>query len=368
MNKDSVTRIRWIDTKRFTSDFAKINILFWSLIAIINYFQDVLLLYEEKKDNIWSFAAIFSLGWLIWAALTPLIVRLAIQFPMTWKGMYKSFLIHFGLCTSFVAIHNLLEFLSIEFMIGTVFPQHANDVYLPGHLASSIHSEYIIYFLIVGGTQRFKLYGAFQKNKEETYHLKEQLSAAQLMTLRMQLHPHFLFNTHHTISALILKNENDRAIQMLTRLSDLLRKSLEKTKSDFIPLQQELEMVLLYMEIQKVRFQERLKFILDVDPATNSVLVPSFFLQPLIENAVIHGIEPLAREGEIKLVINKTSENRLFISLEDNGVGMNDSKSDGIGLSNTKSRLSQLYKEKFLFSIRSDKYNKGTCINIEIPI
>jgi two-component system, LytTR family, sensor kinase len=353
---------------RLLSDFTKINLVFWVVIALINYFQDVYLLSIQENDNAWTFAAIFSFDWPLWAALTPFIVKLAIRYPMTWSSMYKTLSRQFALATFFVALHAVVEFLIIGFLISDLLARHAEDVYLPDYFMASIHSRYIVYFLIVGGVQRFELYYRYQQSEVEASRLKEQLSAARLETLRMQLQPHFLFNTHHTISGLILKNENNRAIQMIARLSDLLRKSLEKSKTDFIPLYQELEMVSSYMDIQQVRFRERLKFFLQVDPEVNDVLVPSFFLQPLIENAVMHGIEPSHENGEIRLSISKTEDNRLSICLEDNGVGVSKAGSEGIGLSNTKSRLEQLYKGHYLFTIQPITENKGTRINIEVPL
>ncbi len=358
----------WTQNRRFISDFTRINFFFWAVIAIINYFQDALLLKIEENESPWSFAAIFSFDWPLWAAFTPFIIRLATRYPLTWKGMYKSFSIQFGLAILFVAAHTIVESLIIEFLVHLIFPQHSEEIYLPGYLMASIHSKFIVYFLIIGGVSRFELYTSYQRSQVQTSRLKEQLSAAQLEALRMQLQPHFLFNTHHTISGLILKNENSRAIQMLMRLSDLLRKSLEKSKTDFIPLNQELEMVFSYMEIQKVRFQDQLNFSLQQDPTTNNVLVPSFFLQPLIENAVIHGIGKSSDKGEIKLSISKTAANRLSICLEDHGVGINKLSPEGIGLSNTRSRLDQLYKGKYILEIEPLEKTKGTRINIEVPL
>jgi len=368
MNEPSANKIHWFGNRNLISDFTKINLLFWGVIALINYFQDVFLLKNQENENAWSFAAIFSFDWLLWAAITPFIIKLAIRYPMTWSGMYQTLSRQFVLATFFVALHTITEFLIIEFLINDIFQQYAEDIYLPGYFMASIHSRYIVYFLIIGGVHRFELYNRYQQSEVQASRLKERLSAAQLETLRMQLQPHFLFNTHHTISGLILKNENKRAIQMLTRLGDLLRKSLEKSKTDFIPLYQELEMVSAYMEIQQVRFQERLKFFLQADPAVNDVPVPSFFLQPLIENAVIHGIEPSSQNGEIKLSLSKTNNNKLSICLEDNGVGISTAGSDGIGLSNTKSRLKQLYKDDYAFNLQSIGENKGIRINIEVPL
>jgi two-component system LytT family sensor kinase len=358
----------WNSNNHFLSDFTRVNILFWGIIALINYFQDVLLLTIEENENPWSFAAIFSFDWPLWAAFTPFIIKLGRRYPLTWRNMYVSTSRQFGLATLFVIGHTVFEFLIIEFLVHGIFPQYGEEVYIPGYFMASIHSRYIVYFLIIGAIQRFELYSRYQTAEVKAAQLREQLSAAQLESLRMQLQPHFLFNTHHTIASLILKNENNRAVQMISRLSDLLRKSLEKTKTDLIPLYQELEMVSAYMDIQQVRFQERLKFFLVIDPSVKDAQVPSFFLQPLIENSVIHGIEPSSEKGEIKLSIDKTVENRLSICLEDNGIGLTEIRSEGIGLTNTKSRLEHLYKGRYSFKMGPGKNNKGTRINIEVPI
>src|SRR5690349_12257931 len=137
-------KIQWFKKENLISDFTKINILFWSVIALINYFQDVFLLKAEENEHAWSFAAIFSFDWPLWAALTPFIIKLAVRYPMTWKGMYKTLSIQFGLATFFVAMHTLTEFLIIEFLTNSIFPHHAQDIYLPGYFMASIHSRYIV--------------------------------------------------------------------------------------------------------------------------------------------------------------------------------------------------------------------------------
>ena len=359
--------LHWTKDQRFLSDFTKINLLFWGFIALINYFQDAVLLTLEGNSSPWSFSAIFSSDWPLWAALTPFIIRLAVRYPMTWKGMYSSFSIQFGLATLFVIVHTILEFLIIELLVYTIFPQHASTVYLPGYFMASIHSRYIVYFLLVGGIQRFELYSKYRRAEVEAAQLKEQLTSSQLEALRMQLQPHFLFNTHNTIVSLLLRKENEKGMKMLMVLSDLLRNTLEKSKNELITVSQELEIIKLYMNIQQIRFNDRLKFIIEADRNVYNLRIPSFLLQPLIENAVIHGIEPQLSEGEIRLIIKKVDDESLSIQILNNGVGWSDIHVENQGLSNTRSRLNQLYGSNYTFEISCGENHQGTLVQIQFP-
>ncbi|MDQ2793021.1 MAG: histidine kinase, partial [Bacteroidota bacterium] len=150
--------------------------------------------------------------------------------------------------------------------------------------------------------------------------LKAQLSGAQLQALKMQLNPHFLFNTHHAIVGLILEEENERAIDMVTALSDLLRAVIANDDAQLIPLREELQFVTKYLHIQQIRFQDRLHVELAIAPDTRDCLFPQFLLQPLVENAMVHGIEQLAGEALVRIEALREGE-QLRVEVRDNGRG-----------------------------------------------
>jgi hypothetical protein len=194
--------------------------------------------------------------------------------------------------------------------------------------------------------------------------LTARLAQAELQALKMQLHPHFLFNTLNAIYN--LAPENSRKTQlMIARLSDLLRLSLDHVSSNLITLQQELEFLDCYLEIEKTRFEERLKVIEEIDPEALDASVPNLFLQPLVENAIRHGISKKASGGSVAIRAAKAGH-RLTITITDDGrSSATGSKPSGIGLSNTRARLTQIFASDYRFEVQATP--EGTRVLIDIP-
>jgi len=180
--------------------------------------------------------------------------------------------------------------------------------------------------------------------------LNAQLARAQLQSLKMQLHPHFLFNTLHAISELI--HENTYAAEsMVLGLSQLLRMSLDTSTSVEVPLRQELRFTEIYLSIEKMRFDDRLEIELDIDDDVQDAMVPSLILQPLLENAITHGISKRPGQGKVQLCAKKV-DGSLMIAIRDNGAGCDVDRTplrEGIGLSTTRARLEKMYGSKQSF-------------------
>jgi two-component system LytT family sensor kinase len=199
--------------------------------------------------------------------------------------------------------------------------------------------------------------------------LNNQLIESQLQTLKMQINPHFLFNTLNVISVLVMKSEKQQATQMINRLSSFFRNSLDDKAQQWISLKKELDNVEQYLAIEQVRFGDRISIIKDYDENAMSISVPSMLLQPLVENAMQHGLQE--KEGKGKLVIScHLQSGYLSIILTDDGAGCNFDDvnfKQGIGLSNVKSRLQQLYgtEHKFIFSSNE---SGGVTVVLELPI
>lgn len=194
------------------------------------------------------------------------------------------------------------------------------------------------------------------------------VQAARLQALQSQLQPHFLFNTLNSISALIVDGRLDAATSMISRLSDFLRTSLQTSETPQIPLASEIVFVRHYLDIQKIRFGDRLAFRLDVAPAALSALVPTLLLQPLVENAVQHGILPHKEGGSVTITV-RTEARALKLRIEDDGPGLRDSPvpAFGVGLSNTARRLDELYGGQAKLSIGRGAIS-GVVVNIELPL
>jgi sensor histidine kinase YesM len=162
----------------------------------------------------------------------------------------------------------------------------------------------------------------------------------------MELNPHFLFNTLNAISALVRRGEHKEAVTMLARLGDLLRVTLERGGEQEIPLEKELEYLARYLDIERVRFRDRLSVETDVAEDSAHALVPTFILQPLVENAVRHGISRSSEGGRIRVSAHRAEDDRLVLTVADTGVGFSTAPGrlrEGVGLKNTRARLDQLY-------------------------
>jgi LytS/YehU family sensor histidine kinase len=223
-----------------------------------------------------------------------------------------------------------------------------------------------IYFLVLGASQVSDLYREARRRAVAEARLQTLLERARGDLLRMQLQPHFLFNTLHAISAL-MERDVPAARRMITRLSDLLRLSLDDDARQEVSLEEEVEFLDRYAEIQRIRFGGRLSVSYHLAPETRRLLVPRLLLQPLVENAITHGLSRLERPGTVR-VESRVDGGRLVIRVLDDGAGLNGRAParEGVGLGNTRARLEQLYEGAHTFEI-ADRPGGGCEVRIEIP-
>jgi two-component sensor histidine kinase len=217
--------------------------------------------------------------------------------------------------------------------------------------------ELPIYLMLVSGAHTLTFYRRTQERESS-------LAVARAEAQKMQLQPHFLFNTLNMIAELV-HEEPDKADAMLIALSGLLRLTMETAGEQELPLRRELEFIERYLTIMHARFEDRLKFQLGIDPATNAALVPTFLLQPLVENAVEHGLGPRMAGGLISIRSRRVGD-MLTLCVADNGVGLNGKKLDavGLGLGNTRNRLRELYGEAAQLNMQDAG---GLIIEIRLP-
>ena len=376
--------------------FIRQQLMFWGLILglwflLVLVFAGQLIL---TNNLAWQDALTLSLrDWFPWALLAPVVAWLSFKFPIERGQWALSVPVHIAACTLAVV---LCDFLARPATVplgpppGAGFgrlddqgpwksrPPFANqgpgtenlrpavghDVRsagaghpLPGprgEIRRRVYMEGLvmrakfnlpIYWIIVSIVHALTWHRRSQEGERSALQLEARLADARLDALRMQLHPHFLFNTLNAISTLVHRDAN-AADEMIGNLSELLRATLDTTAQE-IPLRRELHFLDRYLEIQQVRFGDRLQVEKEIDAAALDVNVPTLVLQPLVENAIRHGIEP--RTGQGRLHITATREGRiLHLSVRDNGTGSkpaSESK-DGIGIANTRSRLQQLYGEE----------------------
>ncbi len=223
-----------------------------------------------------------------------------------------------------------------------------------------------IYWIVVSLVHTLSFYRRSEERERKALDLEARLADAKLQALRMQLHPHFLFNTLNAIATLVHKDAR-AADEMITNLSELLRATLDTTAQE-IPLRQELDFLNRYLEIQQVRFGERLRVEKEIDAATLDTLVPTLILQPMVENAIRHGLEPNAATGVVAIRARMSESGALHLTVRDSGGGPkpHDKSSSGIGLSNTRGRLQELYGNRARLTLNSDA-DGGFAVEMEIP-
>lgn len=218
----------------------------------------------------------------------------------------------------------------------------------------------------------FKYYLLLQEEKEKSLRSEALAHQAQLLMLRYQLNPHFLFNTLNAISTLVLSNATTQANEMVTKLSKFLRYSLDHSPLDKVTLAHELETSRLYLDIEKVRFADRLKIEVDVDSEAQAAYVPTMILQPLIENSIKYAISKSIDGGVIRISSQKNNEN-LVLTVTDDGPGIEGETtkdalvlSKGVGISNIRNRLDEIYGEAYEFTF-SDAKPSGLTVTVVIP-
>lgn len=228
--------------------------------------------------------------------------------------------------------------------------------------------DLIIASLIILAGHALLYYRRFRAGEREQESLKTQLAQAQLKALKMQIHPHFLFNTLHSISSLILEDP-PKANSMIARLGDFLRLTLEQSDQPLVGLKEEMEFVRCYLDIEQVRFGDRLTVTLAIEPATLAAQVPHLILQPVVENAIQHAIAPRAAPGRIQIEARRW-DRRLRLEIKDSGPGLtttgNSMQGHGVGLSNVRARLERLYGTDFSLEMNNSPEG-GLTVVLEVP-
>ena len=348
------TRAAWLYGRNFfRKPWTKWAVILggWTLLSLI--FAPEVYLYFLYKNEPLPFSHVFALTAAnagIAAAFAPFIIWLTHRFPLGHGRWAGSLLVHVPACLAFSIGHSTLYA-----ALCYASPQLFHTLFL------RFHPNLITYWAIVGFTEAINY---FQKYEER----ERQLAQAQLELLKSQLHPHFLFNTLHTISAM-MHDDAKGADRMISRLSDLLRLTLESIGKHEVPFKQELDFVQRYLEVERVRFQERLTLTLDVEAEVLDALVPSMLLQPLVENSIRHGFGSRKNTGAITIQARRR-EGVLALKVIDNGRGFAGEASErlgqGLGLSNIHRRLQQLYEANHRFQMESPP-SGGAAVTVEIP-
>lgn len=301
----------------------------------------------------------------IWLCLTPLAIGLSKSFRIEGGQRFKSLTVHFLACIVFLLFQVLLfTIVSIPFGWYLQIRPFWSRYFLL--VLNFTPSNVMFYWGIIVIEHALDYYRKLQDRELRASQLEAQLAQSQLQVLKMQLHPHFLFNTLNAISALI-RESPDEADEMVSRLGDLLRLTLETSGVQEVPFKKELEFLKHYLDIEQTRFQDRLKVEMTIEPATLDGLVPSMILQPLVENSVRHGVAPRPEGGCIKITA-WLHHSLLRLEVEDDGPGLSADTpvKERVGLTNTRARVRNLYGDEHGLNLRHAA-GGGLIASLSIP-
>jgi LytS/YehU family sensor histidine kinase len=299
----------------------------------------------------------------------PAIVSAARRFPFETGGRVRAIVVHSGGALLFSFAH-LIGLLGVRFLLwenGGKSPSATWAQYFQRRSFEQLDWSLMVYAVIVGISHAVAYYTELQERKLKAAQLETRLVEARLKTLEAELHPHFLFNTLHAISTLVHRDP-ESADRMISRLSDLLRITFDRSGEPKVSLKEEMEFLGKYLDIEQTRFQDRLTVQVHVDPDALDGEVPRMILQPLVENAIKHGIAGRGGGDYIRITAGREGE-RLWMQVRDNGAGLQvgtlKALRTGVGLSNTRARLDCLYGRHYRLEF-TDKYG-GLSVLIEIP-
>jgi two-component system, LytTR family, sensor kinase len=338
---------------------------FWTAIGCIFALPNL------STANGWRQPLLASLAhWWSWGLLAPLIIAADLRLPFSEAQLSKRIAAHFFLSLVFTSLLiYVLAAVRALFGIGH-WALLGNPQLLPDALRGMFLWSWLIYWVIVGAWQVYQYYRRYLSSELRRERIERQFSEARLNVLRMQLDPHFLFNALNTISSQV-ERDPKLARRMIEHLGDLLRLSLESKNRQEVPLSEEIAFLEHYLAIQKIRFGDHLKIEIRVAPEVKHAFVPSLFVQPLVENAIRHGISRRSSGGSIT-VSAAQSGNQLEIRVLDDGVGLppgwNLDACAGLGLSVTRERIAGLHANgQSHFSVRS-RSEGGTEVHILLPL
>jgi two-component system, LytTR family, sensor kinase len=325
-------------------------------------------LVTKETTSSWVLLALNMAYWWSWALLTPGVLWMVRRFHFARPTWRRALLAHLAGVMVFVAAQTVLSVLSrmtIFTAIGEPMPWWPD---FQRQFFWNFDWGMMTYWAIVGGSHALDFHRESQDRALAAAQLETRLAEAQLQALQRQLHPHFLFNTLHTISAL-MHRDTEAADAMLERLSDLLRLTLDRIAVQEVSLREELEFVETYLEIEQTRFGDRLRLRTSIDPATLDAAVPNLLLQPLVENAVRHGIAPKIGGGHVEISSHREAD-MLVLTVRDDGPGLSratrDALNTGVGLSNTRARLEHLYRDRYRFEF-VEPPSGGLGVTIVVP-
>jgi sensor histidine kinase YesM len=303
---------------------------------------------------------------LMWAGVAPFILQMRRKLPLRrgrWVGG-----VGFHVMMSFVVMATF--YLGRMFAYTLLWNEHEGEFWWV-----SIHSfnvrnlvDMVFYWAVIAVGYSLEIHQRYKNEELRAAQLEARLVEIELKALREQLRPHFLFNTLNTIAVLVREQKNDEAVNLIARLSALLRMTLDSTRVHEVTLRQEMDFLERYLEIQKARFSDRLNVEIAIEPPAMDARIPNLLLQPIVENAIVHGIATKSGPGHVA-VLGRVEGGRLHLEVRDDGPGLGDGTKrakEGVGLTNTRERLAKIYGAHGQLLLRSEP-GRGVSVQITLP-
>jgi signal transduction histidine kinase len=343
----------------------------WLVPALLSGFDTYMQDRLGGRPPEWRWVLFNSIDWLLYAGLTPIVFRASRRWPLVQPHLPRNAGLHFagalGMCVAWAALGTLLRL-----AIFPVPPDLSVQTFLRGFASwifTTLPFGVGVYFALVGIEHSFFYLRQARERETQAARLAAQLSEAQLGALRMQFNPHFLFNSLNAITVLVRDQNTAAASRMLELLSDVLREVMRPDASHETPLSAELQFLERYLAIEQVRFSDRLRPRIEIDPGILRASVPRFLLQPLVENALRHGIARRADAG-LLLVGARREGSQLVLTVRDDGPGVPAAtvprSAAGVGLANTRARLAALYGEHATLDVANAE-GGGAIATVRLP-
>lgn len=302
----------------------------------------------------------------MWALMAPLILKMRAKLPLNRGGWVGGVSFHLGMSFVVMATYYLGRMLSYMLFWDDMGEGFWRAAYHGFYGRNMIDMAY--YWAVLAFGYGLEIHQRYKNEEVKAAQLEARLVETELKALREQLRPHFLFNTLNTIAVLVRENKNDEAVNLIARLSSLLRMSLDNTRVQEVTVRQEMDFITRYIDIQKTRFSDRLNVSVAIEPAAMEARIPNLLLQPLVENAILHGIAPKSGPGRVE-ISGRIEGDRLWLEVRDDGPGLGDGTKrakEGVGLTNTRERIAKIYGAHGQLSLRSEP-GRGVSVQIILP-
>jgi len=345
----------------------------WSGVGLFDATQNVVVMHAEGMQHAWvNLFMLLSLSWLPWVLATPMVFRLGARYPLSLRrsSSARAVAVH-GATWLVLSVLSALWMSGLESLLNPWSPTAPPPPVWPLFLDKAhqqLLSALILYYCILMAGHALASRESLARSRVDAAQLAEQLAKAQLDALRHQVEPHFLFNALNAVSGLVREGRNDKAVETIARISDFLRHTLHEAGAQEVTLAEELTFATMYLDIQKIRFGDRLRIAVDVPPGLERAIVPRLILQPVVENAIKHGIAKRARPGAIEISAVRTAD-RLALSICNDGPPLPPDAAaspSSIGIANVRSRLRGLHGDGGDLCIR-DEPARGVRVTITVP-